>query len=316
MKSSTDEQLASCPICYESLEDYRENCLGNDEESPSGTIAGPHHLCCTHIFCHTCIRKHCDLAIEERRLPIQCPDARCQSRLTEQEIHSILGDDTIAATRYHRAYKLVMDPSLVECFKCNTLLPPTTAVIRCPCGHEFCSIHGDAHIGQTCLHYTTTAFDVLSATVIQSSTKPCPHCTARIEKEAGCNHIVCPSCDGDWCWACQNPKLTGDRVRYCSVCKESYLDHRKLRRHQFFVCLALPFLLPIILVYMVVTFLVCLLTCGCCCLELEVRKRWLVCVIMTGLPVLVLLSDVGLPWGQSLLEELNELLDVHMDEID
>ncbi len=33
-------------------------------------------------------------------------------------------------------------------------------------------------------------------------TKPCPGCSAPIEKNEGCNHMACSKCGAHFCWLC------------------------------------------------------------------------------------------------------------------
>lgn len=42
--------------------------------------------------------------------------------------------------------------------------------------------------------------DVESAKIIQSKTKPCPECGARIMKSEGCDHMFCTACDTGFSW--------------------------------------------------------------------------------------------------------------------
>lgn len=30
----------------------------------------------------------------------------------------------------------------------------------------------------------------------------CPNCNSRVEKDAGCQHMICPMCKFEWCWIC------------------------------------------------------------------------------------------------------------------
>ena len=293
-------EQSSCPICYDTLEDSPENCTDEDDENQ--TRRSSLRLGCTHSFCHTCLRQYCDIAIQQRRFPIQCPESNCNAQLTEQEMLSILICET-DAKRYHHAYQRAMDPSLLECSNCAMLLTPkTTTSLQCPCGHEFCSIHGDAHTGQTCQEYTAKS-DFLSTSVIQCTTKPCPHCTVRIEKEGGCDHIVCPSCNGDWCWKCQNPNLTGDAIRYCSRCNVEYLDHRRRHKRRLYVCLTFPCRLLLTLSYLGGVLIACVvfvLSCGCVGRAIFLYKPSQLRQQIWDLvlePTLFILFDFGFSWG-------------------
>ena len=40
---------------------------------------------------------------------------------------------------------------------------------------------------------------------IQCNTKECPKCHATIEKNGGCNHMVCSTCKAEFCWTCLGP---------------------------------------------------------------------------------------------------------------
>ena len=42
---------------------------------------------------------------------------------------------------------------------------------------------------------------------IAANTKECPKCKVVIEKDGGCNHMVCKNqnCKADFCWVCLGP---------------------------------------------------------------------------------------------------------------
>lgn len=49
---------------------------------------------------------------------------------------------------------------------------------------------------------------------IQSNTKACPKCHARIEKNKGCNHMTCRNCKYEFCWYCFKEVVGNDGAHY------------------------------------------------------------------------------------------------------
>jgi len=43
---------------------------------------------------------------------------------------------------------------------------------------------------------------------INARTRPCPSCSAPIEKDGGCNHMRCGKCNASFCWACMRLRTT------------------------------------------------------------------------------------------------------------
>lgn len=136
-------------------------------------------------------------------------------------------------TQFQRFLQKLQDPTLINCTRCDELVsphhhqqqhhqegklvPPTHPNdIRCPhCGHQFCAVHGDAHLKQSCLDYQPTRqdqhHDMKSIKAIRRFAKPCSHCGIPIHKESGCDHIICASCKQDMCFRCGSHEyLTGE----------------------------------------------------------------------------------------------------------
>lgn len=59
---------------------------------------------------------------------------------------------------------------------------------------------------------TTTPDDADSSQWKQRNSKPCPRCTAPVERNGGCLHMNCTRCRAAYCWACLRP-LPGDHSR-------------------------------------------------------------------------------------------------------
>lgn len=257
------ERNECCPVCYE---EYR------DVETAAHCVQLE---ACGHDVCSTCLHRHCSLFIQEhQKLPMTCPS--CDKEMKRDEIHNALcpqeGEDIEKLwIKYQRRMEMLQDPSLVPCTKCQALISSKqdTTALKCPCGHEFCAIHGDAHPHKTCQEYEALPLspqDTLSQSTLANTTKPCPHCHARIELYGGCEHIVCSSCNNDWCYKCgQYEYLVGTTIRTCTLCQQSYMDHRKLERQRIKACLKLPLTLPLAILYMLVA-AASALASGCCCL--------------------------------------------------
>mmetsp|Transcript_39776 Transcript_39776/g.95991 ORF Transcript_39776/g.95991 Transcript_39776/m.95991 type:complete len:372 (+) Transcript_39776:119-1234(+) len=174
-------------------------------------------------------------------------------------------------------------------------------MICADCGHEFCVVHGDAHLGTNCQDYykrshTTKAISMQcgrndksnneynnnsadtmdeseSATrlYIQSSLKdetikPCSRCAAHVYKDGGCDHIVCTNCHDDFCFKCGTHRyLQGSgMIRSCTKCKGAYIDHRYIGQYRCYLCLTLPFLLPFFGIYVCGATAFVAMTFGCC----------------------------------------------------
>lgn len=85
------------------------------------------------------------------------------------------------------------------------------------CGHETCiPCARPYHNGESCTQYQFRIKDHLAEEdaaldKIRTSTKPCPNCKKRIEKNGGCPNMWCSQCRTSFCWNC------GDKVDrgYC-----------------------------------------------------------------------------------------------------
>lgn len=154
------------------------------------------------------------------------------------------------------------------------------------CEFIFCALHGSAHLHKSCADYTSqqaflrtlhpsqyNTIDLATQHTLQQYTKPCPHCGVAICKASGCDHIVCPLCYQDFCFACgTHAYLTGSSmIRSCQRCQKSFVDHRYEHQRSTVsvvlqACVMIPLLLPGWLLYMSIMSCFCVVTgCfGCC----------------------------------------------------
>lgn len=179
--------------------------------------------------------------------------------------------------KFLRFQKLLQNPSLIACSKCDQLLDKNenhTTTNQghpndrtCPhCQHQFCIVHGDAHPAVSCRDYQQGEQDKKTERLIQRHTKPCSHCGIRIHKDSGCDHIVCGNCNNDMCFKCgSHLYLSGDMVRSCSNCRQEFVDHRQIWKYRLAICLTLPLYIPLSLLYTGFMAALTLATCGCFC---------------------------------------------------
>lgn len=81
------------------------------------------------------------------------------------------------------------------------------AVVTCADAHEFCfGCHYENHLPCPCwlAQSWVKRCEDDSETVnwIDANTQGCPKCQAVIEKNGGCNHMVCGKCTHEFCWIC------------------------------------------------------------------------------------------------------------------
>lgn len=268
---------------------------------------------CDHSFCRECLADHCKVAISSREIPIRCPangSEKCTNILKEEQVKNLLcGDggeidkfsstygsigetdgptqsgsvpDISHWTQFQRFLRKLQDPTLISCTRCdevfsrgsNGLQQSHSNDVQCSsCGHDFCAIHGDGHLLQSCADFKPVKNDLKSEKAIRRFTKPCSHCGIAIHKESGCDHIVCGSCKEDFCFKCGSHEyLSGEMMRTCSKCEQSYVDHRFIWRYRMTLCLSLPIYIPILLFHILVMAVLTIATCGCfCCLGCGVK---------------------------------------------
>jgi hypothetical protein len=327
-------QEEDCPICYESFVNHDGETGTFDSPKERLAIQG-----CDHEFCRECLTNHCKHAISVREIPIRCPASasdKCENVLPEPQIQELLCTGSDVAKygsisdqtsvdlgsadwiRFQRFQRMLQDPSLISCARCsepmskedNSTLNGDENQLTCPsCGHTFCFVHGDAHPGMTCGAYTPARQIRKSEKAIRKFTKPCSHCGIPIEKESGCDHIVCSSCKDDMCFRCGTHRyLSGEMVRSCRKCDQNYIDHRYIWRYRMTLCFSLPLYLLFCIIHIVVIGILALATFGCCCclgcgvkaeseekISFEPLKATRTVMSMIFLPAVDLARQCGIP---------------------
>jgi len=84
--------------------------------------------------------------------------------------------------------------------------------VVCPdCGAEFaCAPGGHSHAAGGIALEEESQLDLQTHHWLMLNTRPCPRCRVPIQKQGGCNHMLCRACKATFCWACMRE---GQRCR-------------------------------------------------------------------------------------------------------
>ncbi|XP_016965002.1 E3 ubiquitin-protein ligase ariadne-1 [Drosophila biarmipes] len=175
-------------------------------------------LGCGHSFCAACWKQYLanKTCSEGLANTIKCPAANCDI-LVDYVSFLKLADDPEVVERYQQ----LITNTFVECNilmrwcpapNCTHAIKAVCAeprAVRCKCGHQFCFACGENwHEPASCSSLKKWLKKCLedseTSNWIAQNTKQCPKCNVTIEKDGGCNHMVCknPSCRYDFCWVC------------------------------------------------------------------------------------------------------------------
>ncbi|CAL1270431.1 unnamed protein product [Larinioides sclopetarius] len=175
-------------------------------------------LACGHRYCTECWTIYITTKIMDQGevQSIPCFAVGCDILVDDQTIMNLLADPKVKLK-----YQYLITNNFIVC---NRLLrhcpqPGCSYVIKvqyvearpvtCACGHSFCfKCSENWHDPITChlLKKWEKKCHDDSATLnwIAANTKKCPFCNVRIEKDGGCNHMVCKNqnCKFEFCWLC------------------------------------------------------------------------------------------------------------------
>jgi hypothetical protein len=208
---------------------------------------------CKHSYCIDCLSKYYSTCIMTGDvLSIGCPDNHCETEVTPEQIEAIVDADLFEKYKlfnYRAKMRLETDSRWCPKTDCNTIVKGDEDTLFCKCtnsdcGFEFCfSCSFEFHPGFTCeeiakknhIHKDYKRADKWKK---KHKTKQCPQCRADIEKDKGCNHMTCASCQYQFCWLCMR-KYTPDHYNLenfegcpgrCFDIPKSVRRRRKLRK--------------------------------------------------------------------------------------
>jgi len=171
---------------------------------------------CGHKFCRDCWGGFLRSKVGDGPACVYatCPAAGCSEVITEEDVKEV-------AQEVLPKYNLYQLRSYVDLNKltrwcpgagCTKVASSRTGFgdITCDCGHGFCVRCGlEPHAPVVCSDIVKweekCQNESETANWILANTKKCPKCYTRIEKNQGCNHMVCQQCKYEFCWICLAP---------------------------------------------------------------------------------------------------------------
>ncbi|XP_047738111.1 E3 ubiquitin-protein ligase arih1-like [Hyalella azteca] len=176
---------------------------------------------CGHRYCLSCWSEYISTKVVDEGTGqcITCAGYNCPVVVEDSQVMSLLKDPKVKLIYQHR-----ISQSFVECNRqlrwcpfpdCKFVVKAPHADARrvqCKCQHVFCfSCGANWHDPVKCslLKEWVKKCDDDSETSnwISANTKECPKCRVIIEKDGGCNHMVCKNvaCKSEFCWVCLGP---------------------------------------------------------------------------------------------------------------
>lgn len=174
---------------------------------------------CGHQFCSECWTGYLTTKIMDEGMgqTISCAAHGCDILVDDATVMKLVLDPKVK-----RKYQHLITNSFVEwnrllrwcprpdCGHAIKVQYSDAKPVTCSCGYIFCFLCGEAwHDPVKCSWLSKWIKkcddDSETSNWIAANTKECPKCNATIEKDGGCNHMVCKKCRFDFCWVCLGP---------------------------------------------------------------------------------------------------------------
>ena len=109
--------------------------------------------------------------------------------------------------------------------------------VKCNCGTLFCfKCNQASHKPCTCEMQKKWELknqdESENVTWIMANTKPCPNCSKPIEKNQGCHHMHCISCNFHFCWTCMKGEKGHVPGQYWVCLKKPEVDAKEVDKVQ------------------------------------------------------------------------------------
>ncbi|GAB4837941.1 carbonyl reductase (NADPH-dependent) ari1 [Ancistrocladus abbreviatus] len=198
--SSSPSSMLMCYVCMEDV-------LGDEAT----------RMDCGHCYCNNCWTEHFIVKINEgQSRRIRCMAHKCNAVCDEAVVRSLVSIrhpdlaekfDRFLLESYIEDNRMVKwCPSVPHCGNAIRVDDDDLHEVQCTCGLQFCfSCLSEPHSPCSCLMWElwNKKCKDESETVnwITAYTKSCPTCHKPVEKNGGCNIVLCV-CGHSFCWVC------------------------------------------------------------------------------------------------------------------
>ncbi|GAU99865.1 hypothetical protein RvY_10804 [Ramazzottius varieornatus] len=196
---TVSESMSECSVCYTTK--TRDNMAENT---------------CGHSFCASCWNSYLESQVAEGKgFGITCMDSKCDVNIGEDFVMEYLTDGPSLQKYERNIFRTCVEsnPSLSHCptNNCDNYFfssqPDSKRVVCDKCQSSFCFVCGSEYHLPCCCRtirqwWKKVMDDADTSSYISSHTKDCPNCESSIEKNGGCNHLICRQCKYEFCWVC------------------------------------------------------------------------------------------------------------------
>jgi RNA recognition motif-containing protein len=192
----------TCPVCYDTIDGWQA-----------------HRLACGHAYCDGCLNHFLLTASDTKKFPLSCmgdeglcgipiPIPVIQRFLLPAQVEHLLEVSFLHhLDRNPGKFRYCTTPGCPEIYSLES--GSGDGIFQCrSCFVSVCISCEEDHDGFSCeewkRHQDLETQERLLEGWAEGSkdVKKCPTCKILIEKNGGCNHMICPKCDAHICWRC------------------------------------------------------------------------------------------------------------------